>query len=145
MPTDLADSRHAEETYLAASRACRTGRALCLSGGGVRAALFHLGAVRRLNELGILSGLDTISAVSGGSIIAAHLATRLRPWPDAGTVVEDWERRVAAPFRAFAAQNIRTGPAVRRRIPGGSATTRCPTGRRGGRSQAQAVEIPTSP
>lgn len=29
--------------------------ALCLSGGGFRAALFHVGALRRLNELGILS------------------------------------------------------------------------------------------
>jgi NTE family protein len=28
--------------------------AVCLSGGGFRAALFHLGALRRLHELGIL-------------------------------------------------------------------------------------------
>jgi NTE family protein len=30
---------------------------LALSGGGYRAALFHLGALRRLNELGVLSRL----------------------------------------------------------------------------------------
>ena len=50
--------------------------ALCLSGGGFRAALFHLGALRRLNELGILSRVDTIASVSGGSIplrAAVHL------------------------------------------------------------------------
>ena len=56
--------------------------ALCLSGGGYRAALFHLGAVRRLNELGVLSKIETISSVSGGSILAAHLATAIRPWPE---------------------------------------------------------------
>ena len=44
-------------------RARREGTALCLSGGGFRAALFHLGALRRLSELGVLSQVDTISAV----------------------------------------------------------------------------------
>ena len=50
--------------------------ALCLSGGGYRAALFHLGAVRRLNEVGLLAQFDAIASVSGGSILAAHL----KPW-----------------------------------------------------------------
>src|SRR6266581_394163 len=36
-------------------RASRRGIGLCLSGGGFRASLFHLGALRRLNELGILA------------------------------------------------------------------------------------------
>ena len=49
--------------------------ALCLSGGGFRATLFHLGAVRRLNQLGILSKLDVITSVSGGSILNGILAT----------------------------------------------------------------------
>lgn len=40
-----------------------------MSGGGFRATLFHLGALRRLNELGLLKWMDTISSVSGGSII----------------------------------------------------------------------------
>ena len=93
----------------------RKGLALCLSGGGFRAALFHLGALRRLNELGILSALDTISAVSGGSILAAHLAATLQPWPAAGAVIGDWDARVVAPFRRVAARNIRT-PAILRRV-----------------------------
>jgi NTE family protein len=48
----------------------RRGIGLCLSGGGFRATLFHLGALRRLNELGLLSHPDflTLSSVSGGSI-----------------------------------------------------------------------------
>ena len=34
------------------------GIGLCLSGGGFRAMLFHLGAFIRLNELGLLAKLD---------------------------------------------------------------------------------------
>src|SRR3954452_23892936 len=65
------------------------GVALCLSGGGFRAALFHLGALRRLNELGILSQVEAISSVSGGSVVAAHLAERVRVWPARGEVISD--------------------------------------------------------
>jgi hypothetical protein len=52
----------------------RSGIGLCLSGGGFRAAFFHLGALRRLHELGLLAQVSTISSVSGGSIISAALA-----------------------------------------------------------------------
>ena len=52
----------------------RRGVALALSGGGFRATLFHLGTLRRLNELGVLTAVDTITSVSGGSIMAACLA-----------------------------------------------------------------------
>ena len=44
---------------------------LALSGGGFRASIFHLGVIRRLEELGIMKYVHTISAVSGDSIIAA--------------------------------------------------------------------------
>lgn len=94
-----------------------SGIGLCLSGGGYRAALFHLGAVRRLNELGILSKVATVSAVSGGSILAAHLAEVLRPWPEPGDVVADFDERVARPFRAFTSRNIRTAPFLGRLLP----------------------------
>jgi NTE family protein len=107
MPTDgTGITAHAASTYLPKPKAERDGIGLCLSGGGYRAALFHLGALRRLNELGILARLKTLSSVSGGSIVSAHLASRL-PWPSAGPV-PDWEERVAAPFRQFTATNIRT-------------------------------------
>jgi NTE family protein len=92
----------------------REGIGLCLSGGGFRAALFHLGALRRLNELGILPRVRTISSVSGGSIISAHLATSLS-WPLTGPVPpEVWEEKVAAPFRAFTRKNLRTLPLIAR-------------------------------
>ena len=44
--------------------------ALCLSGGGYRAMLFHVGALWRLDELGWLPRLARVSSVSGGSITA---------------------------------------------------------------------------
>lgn len=47
---------------------------LALSGGGYRAAAYHIGTLRALNRLGILDKVDVISAVSGGSITAAYYA-----------------------------------------------------------------------
>jgi NTE family protein len=52
---------------------------LALSGGGIRATLFHLGALLRINQLGKLREIDRISSVSGGSIAAGLLAVA---WPD---------------------------------------------------------------
>jgi len=49
------------------------GIALCLSGGGYRAMVFHVGSLWRLNELGYLPRLSRVSSVSGGSITAAML------------------------------------------------------------------------
>lgn len=47
---------------------------LALSGGGYRAAAYHIGTLRALNRLGILEKVDVISSVSGGSITAAYYA-----------------------------------------------------------------------
>src|SRR5438270_13585462 len=54
----------------------KPGIALCLSGGGYRAMLFHLGALWRLNEVGYLPKLQQVSSVSGGSITAAYLGLK---------------------------------------------------------------------
>jgi NTE family protein len=62
----------------------RRGSALCLSGGGSRAMLYHAGAILRLAEIGALAELDCVSSVSGGSITAGLLATV-------------WARRGSAP------------------------------------------------
>jgi predicted acylesterase/phospholipase RssA len=48
--------------------------ALTLSGGGFRATLFHLGVVRFLYEKELLPRVGQVCSVSGGSILAAHLA-----------------------------------------------------------------------
>jgi NTE family protein len=96
----------------------RRGIGLCLSGGGFRATLFHLGALRRLNELGLIGQLRTVTSVSGGSIAAAHLATVLarRPEPPSGPI-PDWETLVARPLRAYTAHDRRTGPIATRLLP----------------------------
>jgi predicted acylesterase/phospholipase RssA len=46
---------------------------LALSGGGFRAALYHLGLIRYFRDSGALEHVQDIAAVSGGSIVAAHL------------------------------------------------------------------------
>jgi NTE family protein len=46
---------------------------LALSGGGFRAAAFHLGVMRQLKTLGLLDKLDVLSCVSGGSIAGGAL------------------------------------------------------------------------
>ncbi|XAZ81985.1 patatin-like phospholipase family protein (plasmid) [Fibrella sp. ES10-3-2-2] len=45
---------------------------LALSGGGYRAAAFHLGTLKKLHELDILPQIDVLSTVSGGSITGAY-------------------------------------------------------------------------
>ena len=55
------------------------GIALCLSGGGYRAMLYHAGAIWRLDELGVLRKIKLISSVSGGSITSGALAVA---WKD---------------------------------------------------------------
>ncbi|HVH69706.1 MAG TPA: patatin-like phospholipase family protein [Candidatus Dormibacteraeota bacterium] len=93
----------------------RQGIGLSLSGVGFRASLFHLGALRRLNELGVLHKLDTISSVSGGSIINAFLAVTL-PFP-LSAPVQNWEDLISKPFRKFCAQNIRRKPILKTLLP----------------------------
>lgn len=44
---------------------------LALSGGGSRAIAFHLGAMRALDRVGLLSQVSVLSTVSGGSVIGA--------------------------------------------------------------------------
>lgn len=96
----------------------RRGIAICLSGGGYRAVLFHLGALRRLAELGVLTHPDlrSISAVSGGSVIAGILAHAIASTPD-------WRARfdalVAEPVRRLTATNLRTPAILHRFLPSG--------------------------
>jgi NTE family protein len=90
------------------------GVALCLSGGGYRAMLFHVGALWRLNELGRLPELDRISSVSGGSITAAALG---HVWDgldfDGAGVAQAFVPRVVAPLRALASHTIDVGSVLR--------------------------------
>lgn len=47
---------------------------LALSGGGFRAAAFHLGVMEELDRLKLLSKVDLLTCVSGGSIAGATVA-----------------------------------------------------------------------
>lgn len=81
----------------------RDGVGLALSGGGYRAMLFHAGALWRLNELGWLPKLTTVSSVSGGSIAAgilAHAWRRLYFGEDG--VAENFGKEVVQPLRKLA-------------------------------------------
>ncbi|MGE5230469.1 MAG: patatin-like phospholipase family protein, partial [Deltaproteobacteria bacterium] len=112
-PASALPSLQARAAAAVAEARREPGIALCLSGGGFRAALFHLGALRRLEELGILRRVSAISSVSGGSIFSAFLATRLarsgRPLAEG---IPDWQHEVADPFRAFCGRDLRTVPVL---------------------------------
>lgn len=83
------------------------GRGLCLSGGGYRAMLFHVGSLWRLNEAGLLAKLDRISSVSGGSITAGVLALHWNELSfDASGVAANFAQAVAAPIRDLATRTI---------------------------------------
>ncbi len=83
------------------------GLGLCLSGGGYRAMLFHLGALWRLNEAGLLHRADRVSSVSGGSIVAATLALRWHQLEaDEQGVLRGFVDQVVPPVRAVARHTI---------------------------------------
>jgi NTE family protein len=55
---------------------------LALSGGGIRAAVFHLGVLRRLADENLLENVSQLSTVSGGTLVAAVLITSSgMQWP----------------------------------------------------------------
>lgn len=80
--------------------------ALCLSGGGYRAMVFHAGVVWRLHEAGLLHGLGRISSVSGGSITAAVLALAWKELTAPGADRATLERAFVAPLRRLAGETI---------------------------------------
>jgi len=88
----------------------KPGIALCLSGGGYRAMIFHIGALLRLNQLGFLKKLARVSSVSGGSITAGVLALA---WKDLSFnengVAGNLDDLVTKPIRRLATNTIDQG------------------------------------
>lgn len=82
------------------------GAALCLSGGGYRAMLFHTGVLWRLNEIGWLPKLKRISSVSGGSITAGVLALNWRKLEFKEGVAANFDSEVVDPIRRLASRTI---------------------------------------
>ena len=80
---------------------------MCLSGGGYRAMLFHVGAIWRLNDFGYLPKLERISSVSGGSITAGVLGLH---WPalnfDANGVAQNLQQEFIEPILSFASRTV---------------------------------------
>ena len=88
---------------------------LALSGGGFRATLYHLGLVRYLHDAGILSRVSQITAVSGGSIIAAHLVLNWNHYNGSAGEFDD----AASELLAFVRMDVRNR--IVRRFPLGLA------------------------
>ena len=86
---------------------------LALSGGGFRATLFGLGSLWRLNEAGMLGKLDTITSVSGGSILAGILAQRWRELDFFEGRARNFEFVIADPVRAFCNRSIDVGTGLK--------------------------------
>jgi NTE family protein len=96
LPTEQPESRITDET------------AICLSGGGYRAMMFHLGAAWYLHDAGYLPKLDRISSVSGGSITAGVLATR---WKELESS-RDFAKTIVLPIRKMAGTTIDAGSVI---------------------------------
>ena len=76
---------------------------LSLSGGGSRAAAFHVGTLAGLQEIGLLEDIDVASSVSGGSVLAgAWLASR---WQ--GNHFDAFEKKITVELeRGFIARSL---------------------------------------
>src|SRR6267143_4574724 len=110
MPSQGPADAHAPVTFIppdTPERGPEDGIALCLSGGGYRAMLFHLGALWRINELGLLPQLARISSVSAGSIVAGLLGLKWQSLRfDAAGVSAAFDAEVVAPVRALAGRTL---------------------------------------
>jgi NTE family protein len=84
----------------------QSGIGLCLSGGGYRAMLFHVGALWRLNEARLLPEIDVISSVSGGSIAAGILGSRWRLLRFVEGHADDFEHEVVRTARSLAGRTL---------------------------------------
>ena len=113
MPTDIDVSAPVEPTRTTSGRQPEEGMALCLSGGGYRAMVFHIGVLWRLYDAGLLESIKRISSVSGGSITAGVLALA---WPklrfDPARAGTDFVTHVVGPLRRMAGTTIDSGSVI---------------------------------
>jgi len=88
------------------AKGVEAGMALCLSGGGYRAMVFHMGVIWRLHETGLMSTLKRISSVSGGSITAGMLALKWGKLAGKPFARASFEQEFIAPLRKLASETI---------------------------------------
>lgn len=90
---------------------------LCLSGEGWRASLFHLGALLRWNELGLLSNLSEVHSVGAGSVVAGLLCVH---WSDIARQgmrdLVNLDAKVARPLESFVGRGHSLRPSPLSRI-----------------------------
>lgn len=106
----------------------KDGIAVCLSGGGYRAMLFHTGALWRLIELGLMSPGDhtarpstgdatpvgtllRVSSVSGGSIVSAMLGLKWKSldFSTPAKFLASYKTAVVKPIRDLAGVTLAAG------------------------------------
>jgi NTE family protein len=96
-----------------AGAAPEAGIALCLSGGGYRAMLFHLGCLWRLNEAALLGAIKRVSSVSGGSLTAGALGMNWRALglsnQTPSATLAKFQDLLVAPIRKIASTTIDEG------------------------------------
>lgn len=88
----------------------RPGLSLALAGAGHRAVLFHLGALWRLNDLGLLRAIDRLTTAGGGALPAARLAVEWSELDfDLAAVSLAFRPRVVDPLRSLAESPLVAG------------------------------------
>jgi NTE family protein len=90
-----------ETSFKAAPPAACHRIGLALSGGGVRAAVFHLGVLRRLASEHLIENVSVVSTVSGGSLVTAAIISQAgMKWPTSdaylGSIYPELRRRITA-------------------------------------------------
>lgn len=95
-----------DEELLPDERTVEEGVALCLSGGGYRAMLFHLGTLMYINARGLLPKIDRISSVSGGSITAGVLGYKWGRLQFANDIATNFDAEVVSPIKTLASTTI---------------------------------------
>lgn len=108
------NSPYEKESFVSTYKGGTEGKflAVCLSGGGFRAMLFHLGSLRRLYQIGVLQRADVITSVSGGSLMAGILVKALIDHPDLLTGEPNlitWDLLVTKPTLDLASVSFEPG------------------------------------
>jgi NTE family protein len=105
----MADTPLSPVHDISSERTPEAGTALCLSGGGYRAMVFHAGCLWRLNEAGLLATLKRISSVSGGSIAAGVLGMNWSALKAQAFAMPAFKSLIVEPIRKMAATTVDEG------------------------------------
>jgi NTE family protein len=97
--------------------------ALCLSGGGYRSMLFDLGALWRLNELGVFPQLGRVSSVAGGAVTAGVLAMSWKDLRFQNGVAINFHELVTSPLLELAKRSVDMPAALMGAVSGKMAAT----------------------